>query len=289
MSRPPALVQKFRQLKSSGKKIVITTSYDYWSARILSMCDIDAILVGDCSTMVMHGYENTLSATVDSIAAHTRDVRKGAPEKFIVAAFPFLSTRKGLDHATEMADRLLKAGAQAIKIEGAGINQTVIPHLIESGIPVVGHIGLQPSQHHMVDGFRVQGKTAEDAIAILDEAKLMEQMGCFAVVLEAVPPHVGKMVSEALEIPVIGVGAGLHVDGQALVLQDMLGLTVDFKPKFVRKYLDGAQLFVHAINQFAKDVSAGDFPAEPECYLPATNDSVAVVDNEVPQTAAGGK
>ncbi len=271
MSHSSALTEKFKALKQSDSKLVITTAYDYWSARILSTTDIDAILVGDCSTMVMHGHENTLCATVESIASHTTAVRKGAPEKFIISAFPFLSTRQGIKTATIKADMLMKSGAQAIKIEGAFNNEPVISHLIKSGIPVVGHVGLQPSHHHMVGGFKVQGKTEEDASMILNEARLMQQLGCFAVVLEAVPPHVGKMVSEALKIPVIGVGAGIDVDGQALVLQDMLGLTVDFKPRFVRKYLNGAQLFTDAINQFVTDVQAEKFPAQSECYAPQKN------------------
>ncbi|MDP6908798.1 MAG: 3-methyl-2-oxobutanoate hydroxymethyltransferase, partial [Flavobacteriales bacterium] len=162
-----------------------------------------------------------------------------------------------------------KAGANALKIEGVEGNEDLYAHLSESGIPTIGHIGLTPSHHNMIGGFKVQGKTVEDEIRIVEEAKKLEELGCISVVLEAVPAHVGAAVRDAVSIPVVGVGAGLEVDGQALVLQDMLGLTVDFKPKFVRTYMHGADLIKDAVNQFAEDVHAEAFPASKETYAPA--------------------
>ncbi|BDD06003.1 3-methyl-2-oxobutanoate hydroxymethyltransferase [Aureibacter tunicatorum] len=261
-----SLIRNFRKLKSQGKKLVVVTSYDYWSARIISMTNVDAVLVGDCSSMVMHGHENTLSTSIDQMVAHTEAVKKGVGDKFIIASFPYMACRKGIYYATETAEKLIKAGAQAIKIEGAFGNEAIINHLVESGIPVVGHIGLKPSHHHSVGGFKVQGKLEIDADKIVEEGKLFEKLGCFSIVIEAVPPQVAQRVTSQVLIPTIGVGAGKDVDGQALVLQDMLGLSTDFKPKFVRKYLDGAGLFVNALNQFVNDVHHEEFPADRETY-----------------------
>jgi 3-methyl-2-oxobutanoate hydroxymethyltransferase len=162
----------------------------------------------------------------------------------------------------------MKAGANALKIEGVDGNEELYAHLTESGIPSIGHIGLTPTHHNAIGGFKAQGKTKESELKIVDEAKRLEQLGCISIVLEAVPQHVGAMVRDAVAIPVVGVGAGLDVDGQALVLPDMLGFSTDFKPKFVRTYLDGANLIKNAVNQFAADVHTGKFPSDAETYAP---------------------
>jgi 3-methyl-2-oxobutanoate hydroxymethyltransferase len=256
----------FRNCKQSGKKITIVTSYDYYTAKIVNNTKVDGILVGDCSSMVMHGETNTVFSDIHVLAHHVKWVAKGAPSKFLIASMPFLSTKKGVDSAIENVEILMKAGAQAVKMEGADGNEKVFETLTVAGIPVVGHVGLMPSMHYMTGGFKVQGKTEEDAKRIVEQARKMQDLGCIAAVLEAVPENVGKMVAEALEIPVIGVGAGLHVDGQALVLQDLLGLITDFKPKFVHTYLNGADLFSNAINEFVNDVHTLHFPGKDECY-----------------------
>jgi len=222
--------------------------------------------VGDCSAMVMHGYENTLNSDVETIAMHLRSVAKGVKNKFIIASIPFMANRKGFEKAMDNVEVLIKAGAQALKIEGVDGNEKLIAHLTESGIPVVGHIGLTPSHHHAEGGFKVQGKTPEEENKIVADAVKLQQLGCFAVVLEAVPSHVGAAVRKAIEIPVIGVGAGLECDGQALVLHDLLGFSTDFKPKFVRTYINGADLIKEAVNRFSNDVRSLNFPNDKETY-----------------------
>jgi 3-methyl-2-oxobutanoate hydroxymethyltransferase len=200
---------------------------------------------------------------------HLRAVVKGANNKFIIAALPFMANRKGIEKAMDNVEILMKAGAKAVKIEGVDGNEKLIAHLTQSGIPVVGHIGLTPSHHQALGGFKVQGKTEEEEAKIVADAIKLQELGCFSVVLEAVPSHVGAAVRDAIEIPVIGVGAGLECDGQALVLHDMLGFCTDFKPKFVRTYMYGAELIKEAVNAFASDVRTEQFPAEKECYAPA--------------------
>lgn len=260
------IVREFRRLKADGKKVTVVTSYDYWSARLLQQTKIDGILVGDCSSMVMHGNDTTLDCDVQTIEIHTRAVARGAPTKFIISAMPFMAYRKGFGAAMTNVERLIRAGARAVKIEGVDGNERLIAHLTESGIPVVGHIGLTPSHHYYLGGFKVQGKTPEAQEKIIVDARKLESLGCFAIVLEAVPPEVGAAASSATTIPVIGVGAGPHVDGQGLVLQDLLGLSIDFKPKFVRTYLDGAKLIQSAVDDFVADVAQGHFPGPRECY-----------------------
>ena len=261
-----SILKSFIKFKTDRKKIVIVTAYDYWSAKILRDTDIDAILVGDCSSMVIHGNETTLNSDVETIASHLRSVVKGAGNKFIIAAMPFMANRKGFDNAMDNVEILIKAGARALKIEGVDGNEKLIAHLNQSGIPVVGHIGLTPTHHHAMGGFKVQGKSTEDKAKIVADAIRLQELGCFSLVLEAVPSLVGAAVRDAVEIPVIGVGAGLECDGQALVLHDLLGFSTDFKPKFVRRYLSGAELIKEAVNHFASDVRTGQFPGENESY-----------------------
>jgi 3-methyl-2-oxobutanoate hydroxymethyltransferase len=263
-----SVLESFKQLKAEGKKIVVVTSYEYWSAKILNDTDVNGILIGDDLSMVIHGNENTMNCDVETIALHTRAVKKGAKDKFLIAAMPFMSNRKGLVDAMDNVETLMKAGANALKIEGVDGNEELYAHLTESGIPSIGHIGLTPTHHNAIGGFKAQGKTKESELKIVDEAKRLEQLGCISIVLEAVPKHVGAMVRDAVAIPVVGVGAGLDVDGQALVLPDMLGFSTDFKPKFVRTYLDGANLIKNAVNQFAADVHSGKFPSDAETYAP---------------------
>ncbi len=261
-----SILDNFKKLKADGAKIVIVTSYDYWSAKILNETNISGILIGDCSSMVMHGYENTLSSDVDTIAMHVRSVKKGAKDKFLIAAMPFMSNRKNMIETMGNVEILMRAGANALKIEGVDGNEKIYAHLTQSGIPTIGHIGLTPSHHNAIGGFKAQGKTKESEHKLIEEAKTLEKLGCISVVLEAVPKHVGRSVRDAVSIPVVGVGAGLDVDGQALVLQDMLGFSTDFKPKFVRTYLNGADLIKDAVNQFTEDVLSGAFPGEAETY-----------------------
>ena len=259
-------ITDFGQAKRQGKKITMVTCYDYWTARIVMQSEIDCILVGDSVAMVAHGHDNTIPATIEMIATHVQAVAKGAPEKLLIADFPFLAHRKGVAAAVDAADRFLKAGAQAVKIEGVEGHQDVLRSLVEAGVPVMGHLGLTPQSVHALGGFRVQAKEKRGADRLLAEARELEALGCFGVVLEAIPTDVARDVTRALEIPTIGIGAGPETSGQVLVLQDLLGMNPDFEPRFVRRYLDGFSLLQGALDRFAGDVREGEFPARKETY-----------------------
>ena len=256
----------FVRAKSAGQKLSLVTCYDYTFARLLSPGPIDAILVGDSAAMVMHGAPSTLSATVELMRLHTQAVTRGAPEKFVIADMPFLSYRKGLAAALDAAQILLTAGAHAVKIEGVDGHEDVIQRFVESGIPVMGHLGLQPQSVHAYGGFRVQGRSDESARHIAERALALEQLGAFAVVLECIPAPLACRITRSLRIPTIGIGAGAGCDGQILVLQDLLGLNVDFQPKFARPFFDGARQISDALAAFDAAVKTGAFPAPDESY-----------------------
>ena len=173
-----SVLKNFKKLKADGKKIVVVTSYDYWSAKILNETDVDGILIGDCSSMVMHGHENTLNSDVETIAMHTRAVKKGAKDKFLIAAMPFMSNLKGMKETMDNVEILIKAGANALKIEGVDGNEELYAHLSQSGIPTIGHIGLTPSHHNAIGGFKAQGKTIESELILIEEAKKLDKLGC---------------------------------------------------------------------------------------------------------------
>ena len=244
----------------------MVTCYDAWSAKILSQTNIDIILVGDSLAMVVYGHESTLSVETSTMALHTQAVRRGATQKFIVADTPFMSLHKGLPTAMENIECLVKAGANAIKIEGAFGNEQVIQRSLLAGVPVMGHLGLTPQSVNHIGGFQVQGKTRVEKKSITDQAKLLEELGCFAIVLECIPSSLAKEITNMLQIPTIGIGAGLDVDGQVLVLQDLLGMNKDFTPRFLRTYLNGHDLFFEAVRQFDKDVKEGKYPDKKEQY-----------------------
>src|SRR5262249_33605137 len=212
------------------------TCYDYSSARAVAESTIDCILVGDSLAMTMHGYATTLSATTEMMALHTAAVAKGAPSKFIVADLPFLSYRKGLTEAMDSVHELMKAGAHAVKLEGVRGHADIVRHIVDSGVPVMGHLGLTPQSVHALGGMKVQARTNAAVKLLLSQARELEDAGCFAIVLECVPTEVARKVTELLKIPTIGIGAGPHVNGQVLVYQDMIGLNPGFKPKFLRVY-----------------------------------------------------
>ena len=256
----------FRQKKELGQKISMVTCYDFWSAQIIQESDIDCILVGDSLAMIMHGFPNTIPATVEMIESHVRSVCRGAPEKFVVADMPFLTARAGVVRAISAVDALLKAGAQAVKIEGVTGHQETIQHLVQSGVPVMGHLGLTPQSIHQLGGFKVQGKEPAEARRLVNQAKEIEEAGCFSLVLECIPSSVASEISAQLVIPTIGIGAGAGTDGQVLVLHDLLGLTSKFEAKFVRKYLKGRELILDALQRFDSDLKNGHFPSEEESY-----------------------
>lgn len=252
--------------KLSGEKLSMLTCYDYSSAKIINQSNVEMILVGDSAAMVMHGENSTLPIDYQTMAQHVSAVAKGAPKKFIIGDMPFLSFRKSLDENMTAVEALMKAGAQAIKLEGVAGNEELIKHIVESGIPVMGHLGLTPQSVNQFGGFKVQGKTADAQAKIIQEAKTLESLGCFAVVLECVPDKLTQELVKQIDIITIGIGAGAAVDGQVLVMQDMLGYSTEFSPKFLRRYLNTEQLFLDAFNAFADDVKAAQYPDDSEQY-----------------------
>ena len=242
------------------------TCYDYTFARLLSKSAIDGILVGDSAGMVMHGHSSTLSMSVELMRLHTEAVVRGAPGKFVIVDMPFLSFRKGLPAALDAAQILMSAGAHALKLEGVDGHEDVIQSLTQSGIPVMGHIGLQPQSVRAYGGFKVQGRNGDAAQVIARQASVLEKLGAFAVVLECIPAALARDITKALNIPTIGIGAGAGCDGQILVLQDLLGMNMDFHPKFARPFSDGARTVLDAVAHFDEAVKTGTFPSIEESY-----------------------
>lgn len=259
-------IHDFESKKKKGQKISMVTCYDYTFARILADSEVDCLLVGDSGAMVMHGHPTTLKATVNLMALHTEAVAKGASNKFIVGDLPFISYRKDLSSNVEAAGKIMRAGANAVKLEGAKGNLELIRHLVDSGIPVMGHLGLTPQSINQLGGFKVQAKEAKAQEQLKKDALALEEAGCFSLVLECVPQKIAKEISESLEIPTIGIGAGVGCDGQVLVLQDMLGMNKDFRPKFLRTYFDGFETLKKAFNEYHHDVVLEKFPSDKESY-----------------------
>jgi len=259
-------IPHFIAAKAKHQAIAMLTCYDYWSASILATTNIDAVLVGDSTAMVMHGYSSTLPATAAMIETHVRAVRNASPELCIIADMPFLSTRTGLNDAVTIAGSFMQAGANAVKIEGWRGHETMIAHLVDSGIPVMGHLGLQPQSVNTYGAYHVQGKKQDAAERIFSEARELEKAGCFSIVLECVPEDLAHKIATAIGIPVIGIGAGVGVDGQILVLQDMLGLMQSQSPRFVRHFLQGATLIQQAANRYVQAVKDRSFPSSSESY-----------------------
>jgi 3-methyl-2-oxobutanoate hydroxymethyltransferase len=259
-------VLEFQKMKDEGRKISMVTCYDYSSARAVAESSIDCILVGDSLAMTMHGFSNTLSATTPMMALHTAAVARGAPSKFIVADLPFLSYRKGLREAMDSVHELMGAGAYAVKLEGVRGHAEIIRHIVDSGVPVMGHLGLTPQSVHALGGMKIQARTDAAVKILASEARELEGGGCFALVLECVPAEAAKQVTNLLKIPTIGIGAGPGVSGQVLVYQDLIGLNPDFKPKFLRTYANAFDTIQTALNAYDHDVKSGDFPNDSESY-----------------------
>ena len=256
----------FYQKKQSHQPISMVTCYDYPFAKIIEQSPIDCVLVGDSVATTIHGLPNTTHATNEMMILHTRAVARGLKTTFLVADLPFLSYRKSLETTMEIVHALIQAGAHAVKLEGTAGNLETIAHIVDSGIPVMGHIGLTPQQIHQLGGHRVQGKNAKQAQVLIDQAKQLEQAGCFSLVLECIPATLAQRITDSLDIATIGIGAGPHTDGQVLVLTDLLGLDPHFNPKFLKKYLSGYPLIAQALEDYTTDVTAKHFPSEVHCY-----------------------
>jgi 3-methyl-2-oxobutanoate hydroxymethyltransferase len=254
-------------MKKRGEKIACLTAYDFLMARLLDECGIDLILVGDSVGMVIAGYETTLPVTLEDILYHTRAAARGISRALLVADLPFLSYQCSIAQAVENAGRCLKeGGAEAVKLEGGRSVAETVARLVEVGIPVMGHLGLTPQSIHSFGGYKVRGKERTEAERLLEDAQILQEAGIFALVLEKVPAELARKITESLDIPTIGIGAGPYCDGQILVTHDMLGIFEEFKPKFVRRYAELAQTMRDAFRRYVADVKSVRFPSEDESY-----------------------
>lgn len=259
-------ILQIQQMKEQKRKISMVTCYDFWSAQLINETSIDLILVGDSAANVMHGHSSTLFIDTDTMALHVAAVSKGSPSKFIIGDLPFLSYRKDLNYNMTQIEKLMKAGANAVKMEGALGNLLLIEHCAQSGIPIMGHLGLTPQSIHQLGGLRVQGRQEKEALAIAEQAKSLEQAGCFGLVLECLPSPLAAEITSQLRIPTIGIGAGPDTDGQVLVLHDLLGLNGSFRPKFLRQFLNGGELIKDAIEDYHQAVLNKTYPSVEESY-----------------------
>jgi 3-methyl-2-oxobutanoate hydroxymethyltransferase len=251
----------FRQKKERGQPISMLTAYDYPTAMSMDRAGIDSILVGDSLAMVVLGYENTLPVTMDEMLHHARAVARGAKSALLIGDMPFMSYQVSPQEALRNAGRFLKeAGMDAVKLEGGRNRLETISLLVSAGIPVMGHLGLTPQSIHQLGGFRTQGKTASAARQLFDDALLLEQAGCFSIVLESVPARLAGLISKQLAIPTIGIGAGVGCDGQVLVAHDLLGLFDRFTPRFVKQYASFHEEMQRAFGEYIEDVNQRAFP-----------------------------
>lgn len=253
--------------KQSGDRITMLTAYDYTTASILDECGINSILVGDSLGMVMLGYENTLPVTMEDMIHHTAAVSRGAKNAFVVADMPFMSYQTNISDAVLNAGRLVKeGGANAVKLEGGAEVCSQIRAIVNASIPVVAHLGLTPQSVNVFGGFKVQGKETAKARKLIRDALLVQEAGACAVVLEGIPAELAKIITEKLDIPTIGIGAGNECDGQVLVYQDMLGLNTGHTPKFVKKFADVGALMRQGIKEYINETKSGEFPSEEYTY-----------------------
>lgn len=256
-----------RQQKKDGDKITMLTAYDYSTAKLMDEAGINMLLVGDSLGMVMLGYEDTLSVTMEDMIHHTAAVARGAKNALVVGDMPFMSYQASVYDAVVNAGRLMKEGrCNAVKLEGGAAVCPQIKAITEASIPVMAHIGLTPQSVNAFGGFKVQGKSEEAARRILEEAKAVEEAGAFAVVLECVPAKLAELITKTVNIPTIGIGAGAGCDGQVLVYQDMLALFSDFKPKFVKHFADVGSVMREGFKAYIEEVKAGTFPAEEHIF-----------------------
>lgn len=256
--------QQIAAKKQQGEKIISLTAYDYSTAKVIDQTEaVDFILVGDSLGMVVLGYPDTLSVTVDDMLHHVKAVSRGVNHAMVLADMPFMSVHVDLPTAVTNAARMMQEGrANGVKVEGASeLTLSIIKHLTQIGIPVMGHLGFTPQSVQAFGGFKVQAKTIEAVRQLVEDAKAIEQAGAFAVVLEMVPAEVAALVTKVIDIPTIGIGAGPACDGQILVIDDFIGKFPDFKPRFVRSYMEMAPMLVEAVKQYAIDVNAGEFPS----------------------------
>jgi len=264
---PKKMIQDFRRMKAAGEKITWLTAYDFPTAQFAEAAGLDMLLVGDSLGMCVYGYPNTIPVTMDQCIVHCDAVRRGAPNTFIIGDMPFMSYQSSVEKAVENAGRFLKESAvDAIKLEGGRRILPMVRAILDAGIVVVGHIGLTPQSSGQLGGHKAQGRTVESAQALIEDALALEREGIQMLLLEAIPPEVGRFITQRLAIPVLSIGAGQYCDGQLLIVSDLIGQFQAFTPKFVKKYCDVAQTVTDAMKQYAADVRAGTFPEDQHCY-----------------------
>ena len=268
----------YRMKKKRGEIITMLTAYDYGTALAVDRTGIDSILVGDSLGMVVLGYENTLPVTMDEMIHHCKAVARGAKYALLIGDMPFMSYQVSVEDAVRNAGRFLQeAGMDAVKLEGGRERKEAIERIVGAGIPVMGHIGLTPQSVHQLGGFRAQGKSAEAGARLLEDALILQEAGCFSIVLETIPAQLAKLVSEKLDIPTIGIGAGVDCDGQVLVTHDLLGLFDRFTPKFVKTYVHLHQEMVEAISTYKAEVEGKEFPSDEHSFDMAEEDLDALM------------
>lgn len=258
---------QLQTMKERGEKISMLTAYDYSMATILDAAGTDVLLVGDSASNVMAGHETTLPITLDQMIYHASSVVRGTKRAFVVVDMPFGSYQGNSSEALRSAIRIMKeSGGHGVKLEGGAEIKESITRILSAGVPVMGHLGLTPQSIYKFGTYTVRAKEDVEAEKLLADAQLLQELGCFAIVLEKIPSSLAKKVAETLQIPIIGIGAGPHVDGQVLVVHDMLGITKEFKPRFLRRYAELNDVITDAVTNYIKDVKSNDFPTEQEAY-----------------------
>ena len=260
-------VKSLQEMKENGEKISMLTSYDFTSAGIVDKAGIDVILVGDSASNIMAGHETTLPITLDQMIYHASSVIRGVERALVVVDLPFGTYQSDSQAALESAIRIMKeSGSHAVKLEGGKQIKDSIKRIIKAGIPVMGHLGLTPQSIYKFGTYTVRAKEDKEANQLIEDAHLLEKIGCFAIVLEKVPSKLAEKVAKEINIPIIGIGAGSHVDGQVLVLHDLVGMTKEFNPRFLRRYMNLHDEMINAISNFSDDIKSGSFPNENEQY-----------------------
>jgi 3-methyl-2-oxobutanoate hydroxymethyltransferase len=260
-------------MKKEKKKISVITSYDYTLASLCDKAGMDVLLVGDSAGMVMLGYENTIPVTMDQMCMFTEAVSRARTNSLLVADLPFMSYQASIENAINNSGRLIKAGADTVKLEGGSIMAETISAIVDVGIPVMGHIGLQPQTTMLSEGYKVQGKTKDSALKLIEDAKKLEEAGVYSIALEMVSHEVAEIISDTVSVPTIGIGSGVNCDGQVLVVQDLLGMYEKIKPKFAKRYMNLSEDIVNSLENFKKDVESSIFPAE-ENWFSMNNDEL---------------
>jgi len=259
--RKKVAISDLQAKKEQGQRITMVTAYDYPNGVLVDKAGIDVILVGDSLAMVVLGYENTVSVTMDEMILHCQAVARGAKHPLLVGDMPFMSYEVSIQEAVRNAGRFLKEGKMdVVKLEGGKDRAEIVRAIVTAGIPVMGHIGLTPQTISKLGGFKTQGKSVESAVKLVQDALALQEAGCFSIVLEAIPDRLATLITQKVKIPTIGIGAGAGTDGQVLVLHDMLGLFDRFTPKFVKKYANLSETGVKALQQYIEEVEKGEFP-----------------------------